>query len=328
VTDDILAALRRMDLIAGDERPAVSALAGGVSSDIFRVDLNDGPICIKRALARLKVAAEWYAPIERNAAEVAWMRFAGAVVPGSVPEILGEDPSGQMFAMKYLDPDEFPVWKNQLRDGVIDPAAARAVGERLARIHAASARDRALAPRFANHATFHAIRIEPYLLATAEARPECATALRRLATTTESTRLTLVHGDVSPKNILIGPDGPVFLDAECATWGDAAFDLAFCLNHMLLKCLWRPHWKDRYLDCFAALAGAYLAGADWEPKESLEARTAALLPGLLLGRIDGKSPVEYVTDEADRNRTRGFAAALLNNPVPRLDMVSQGWANA
>lgn len=328
MTGKIHAALRRMGLIAAGERPPVTPLTGGVSSDIFRVDLAGGPICIKRALAQLRVAAAWYAPVERNAAEVAWMRTAGAFVPGAVPKILGQDRTGGMFAMAFLDPGDYPVWKDELRDGAIDPAAARDVGGRLARIQSAAARDVTLAPRFANHATFHAIRLEPYLLATAEAHPDRAAALRALAEATASKRVTLVHGDVSPKNILIGPDGPVFLDAECATWGDPAFDLAFCLNHMLLKCLWRPHWAGRYLDCFDALAQAYLAGVDWEPSADLEARAAALLPGLLLGRIDGKSPVEYVTDEADRDRARVFASALLRDPVDRLDEVRKRWANA
>ena len=285
MSDEIHAALRRMGLIGDADRPPVAVLPGGVSSDIFRVDLAAGPVCVKRALARLRVAAEWHAPVERNAAEVAWMRVAGAIVPGAVPEIRGEDRGLGMFAMAFLDASAFPVWKDQLRDGVIDPAAARAVGARLARIQSVAARDVALADRFANHETFHAIRLEPYLLATAEARPECAAALRALAETTAATRLTLVHGDVSPKNILIGRDGPVFLDAECATWGDPAFDLAFCLNHMLLKCLWRPRWTGRYLECFDALAGAYLQAAGWEGRQGLEARAAALLPGLLLAPL-------------------------------------------
>ena len=324
--DEVVAALRRMGLVDEGERPPITALTGGVSSDIFRIDLAGGPVCIKRALAQLRVAAVWYAPIERNAAEVAWMRFADGVVPGTVPEILGEDRAGGMFAMAFLDPGHWPVWKDRLRDGDIETETARSVGERLARIHSAAAREPALAERFANHETFHAIRLEPYLLATAEARPECAAALRALAETTASHRLTLVHGDVSPKNILVGGDGPVFLDAECATWGDPAFDLAFCLNHMLLKCLWRPRWTARYLACFDALSGAYLAGADWEDRHALEARAAALLPGLLLGRIDGKSPVEYVDREADRDRARLFAAEFLAAPVDRLDRLRGRWA--
>ena len=115
--------------------------------------------------------------------------------------------------------------------------------------------------------------------------------------TTQANKRALVHGDVSPKNILRGPDGPVFLDAECAWWGDPAFDLAFCLNHLLLKCLWTPSAAAGFLACFDALGAAYLARVAWEPPHALEARAARLLPGLFLARVDGKSPVEYITTE-------------------------------
>jgi len=142
---------------------------------------------------------------------------------------------------------------------------------------------------------------------------------------TQTTKLALVHGDVSPKNILCGPDGPVFLDAECAWWGDPAFDLAFCLNHLLLKCLWTPTATAGFLGCFDALAAAYLARVDWEPPAAVEARAARLLPGLFLARVDGKSPVEYITTEQDRNRVRRVARALLTHPVEALGDVRQAW---
>jgi aminoglycoside phosphotransferase (APT) family kinase protein len=130
-----------------------------------------------------------------------------------------------------------------------------------------------------------------------------------------------VHGDVSPKNILIGPEGPVFLDAECAWYGDPAFDLAFCLNHLLLKCLWNPGAKDALRACFDALAEAYLAGVTFEPRLALEGRAASLLPALLLARVDGKSPVEYLTDDAQKDTVRRVARRLLADPPERLAAV-------
>ena len=131
-----------------------------------------------------------------------------------------------------------------------------------------------------------------------------------------------MHGDVSPKNILAGPKGPVFLDAECAWYGDPAFDLAFCLNHLLLKCLWVPGSKGEFLACFDALYGAYLEAVSFE---GVEARAASLLPALLLARVDGKSPVEYLTDEPQKRTVRQVAGALLENPVSRLPEVREAW---
>jgi aminoglycoside phosphotransferase (APT) family kinase protein len=239
--------------------------------------------------------------------------------------LLGQDEASGSLAMAFLPEATHPLWKARLRDGHADPAFAAKVGAVLVRIHATSAADPSVAADFPTDEIFYAIRLEPYLIATARAHPDLAAALHALAETTARTKLALVHGDASPKNILCGPAGPVLLDAECAWWGDPAFDLAFCLNHLLLKCLWTPGTGDGFLACFDALAGAYLAGVAWEPPAVLEARAAALLPGLLLARVDGKSPVEYITAEADREIVRRVARALLAAPVTRLGAVRAAW---
>ena len=315
--------LRRMGLLARDADAEGEPLAGGVSSDIWRVRLPSGDIVVKQALARLRVAAEWTAPVERNVYEARWMR-AAAAVPGCTPTVLGHDPVGLCLAMSYLPPQSHPLWKDRLRDGVADAAFAAAVGGTLARIHSVTAADAGAPALFPTDAIFSAIRLEPYLLAAAVAHPDRAGALRALAHDTMANKRALVHGDVSPKNILAGPHGPVFLDAECAWWGDPAFDAAFCLNHLLLKCLWTPQATSGFLACFDALAAAWLAGADWENRAQLERRAARLLPGLLLARVDGKSPVEYLTD-AGRARVRSVARRLLAEPVASLDAVRDAW---
>ncbi|HZA66352.1 MAG TPA: phosphotransferase, partial [Geminicoccaceae bacterium] len=193
------------------------------------------------------------------------------------------------------------------------------------RIHAATADDPEVAAQFATDRIFYDIRLEPYLIASARAHPDRAAALEALAEATARTKRSLVHGDVSPKNILIGPRGPVFLDAECAWYGDPAFDLAFCLNHLLLKCLWTRRAAPGFLACFDRLTRSYLGGVSWEAPAALETRTARLLPGLMLARVDGKSPVEYLTDQAEKDRVRRVARALLAAPVERLGEVRIAW---
>lgn len=319
-------ALRRMQLLQPDEAPGITSLTGGVSSVIVRVDRQKGPLCVKRALPQLKVAAVWEAPVERNSAEVAWMKVASQIVPHAVPAILGEDTQGNAFAMAYLEPADYPVWKAQLLNGHADPETARSVGRELVAIHAATADNPSLAARFANHANFYALRLEPYFEAAARKHPDCAQALYRLIEVTASTRRVLVHGDVSPKNILVGPQGPVFLDAECACYGDPAFDLAFCLNHLLLKSVVRPQSIADFLRCFDALALSYIHGVTWEAPSAFEARCAALMGGLLLARIDGKSPVEYITAEVERDRVRRVACSLLREPAQSLSEIIQRWS--
>ncbi|MCW5256742.1 aminoglycoside phosphotransferase family protein [Verminephrobacter aporrectodeae subsp. tuberculatae] len=321
-----LATFRRAGLIAADETPSIEPLTGGVSSDIVLVHCGERRFCVKRALPRLKVTVEWHAPVERNRSEADWFAVVGQLLPRAVPRIIADHAHEGWFAMEYLPPAQYPLWKTQLRDGQADAAFAASVGQALACIHAATAGRADMAQRFATEQIFFPIRLEAYLLATSEKHPECAAPLRALAQRTGATRCALVHGDVSPKNILRGPQGPVFLDAECAWYGDPAFDLAFCLNHMLLKCLWRPAHAAAFLACFDALAAAYLDGVDWEPRTCLEERSARLLPGLFLARVDGKSPVEYVTQAAQKQQVRALAVPLLQAPPQRLAQVRAAWA--
>ena len=318
--------LARAGLIGAGAAPRMDALTGGVSSDIWRIDLAKGPVCVKRALARLKVAQVWEAPVERNRYEAAWMRFANQAAPGAAPALIAEDPAAGALVMEFLDPARHKLWKSELRDGRPDPAFAAAVGARLATIHAASAGRADVAAMFPTDDIFYAIRLEPYLVATGRAHPDLAAAFDTLVKRTAATKRALVHGDVSPKNILVGPRGPVFLDAECAWYGDPAFDLAFCLNHMLLKCLWTPAASAGFLASFDALANAYLSGVRWEPRDEIEARAASLLPGLFLARVDGKSPAEYLTDEASKQRVRRVARPLIASPPRRLAEVRAAWA--
>ena len=324
----ILTVLRRLQLVDQQTVPPMIPLAGGVSSDIWRVDLPEGAVCVKRALPRLKVHAVWEVPVERNRYEWEWLQVAAAVTPDCVPPLVAQDTDSGCFVMQYLDSDTYPLWKDQLRRGIAKEATARAVGQRLAAIHGATASRSDIRDRFQTDHIFYAIRIEPYLLATAARHDDLAAPLRRLASDTIATKQALVHGDASPKNILIGPRGPIFLDAECAWYGDPVFDLAFCLNHLLLKCLWTRSATNQLLRSFDALAEAYLTVAAWDDRVALERRTARLLPGLFLARIDGKSPVEYITEDADQALVRHVARELLLQPVATIRDVRKTWAKA
>ena len=311
--------------LAGPDEPVqATALTGGVSSGIYRVDLVSGSYCLKQALPKLKVAKDWNVPVERVFSEIDWLKTVHGIVPGHVPRVLGQDDAAKCFVMEFLGA-EFRNWKADMLAGRIDPEVARAVGDMLGRIHAATADDAALAARFATDDNFYAIRLEPYLVETSRAHPALADRLLATVKRTADTRRVLVHGDVSPKNILVGPDGPVLLDAECAWFGDPAFDLAFCLNHFLLKAVHMPQHADKLAECFGALKQAYFAHVKWEPANGLEERVAQLLPGLSLARVDGKSPVEYLGD-AQREAVRRMSIKLLQDTPASLDVLVAYWA--
>jgi aminoglycoside phosphotransferase (APT) family kinase protein len=303
-------------------------LSGGVSCHVWRVEAGGRTIVVKQALGKLAVADDWRAPVSRALHEFRWFETARALVPGSAPEPLAVDPERGLIAMAWLADSDHSLWKPRLLAGEIDTAVARSVGDRLAAIHAASARLPVLAGRFATDEAFFALRLDAYLLTAARRRPAVADALRALVERTAATRIALVHGDVSPKNIMMGPEGPVFLDAETAWWGDPAFDLAFCLNHLLLKTLVVPDADTALLLAFDALARAYLGKVNWEAPAALGGRAASLLPGLLLARVDGKSPVEYLTLEAQKDFVRGVAGPLLLDPPATLWAVRETWRRA
>jgi len=321
----VIGFLRRYGLLDAGEDPVLTPLTGGVSSDLWKVDLAAGAICVKAALAQLKVADEWFAPVSRNAVEYEWLRFAQPLRPGQVPRVLAHDETAGLFAMEYLPPAEYPVWKARLLSGQVDIQSARAVGDLIGDLHSASAANPSDAIRFATDDNFDALRIGPYLRVTARAHPELQDQFALLAQRTADTHLAVVHGDVSPKNILLGPHGPVLLDAECAWFGDPAFDVAFCLNHLLIKSVKLPHCASSFRTAARALADAHAARVDWEPPSALAERIASLLPALTLARIDGSSPVEYLNDR-ERSIVRTVGRELLRAPSADLEQLLDRWA--
>ncbi len=240
-----------------------------------------------------------------------------------MPHVIGPDDATMSFVMEFFGP-EFRNWKVQLLAGAVDAQVATEVGDVLGRIHSATADRADIARRFATDDNFYALRLEPYLVENSRVHNELADILLRLVTRTAQTRRVLVHGDVGPKNILIGPDGPVRIDAECAWFGDPAFDVAFCLNHFFLKAAHMPQHAAALMRCVSMMTRAYFEHVNWEPNSQLEARVASLLPGLTLARIDGKSPVEYL-DGLARDAVRALAITLLHQQPRTIEEITTAW---
>ena len=315
--------LIELNLVERSEALSVQPLAGGVSSNIFRVSTSRAQYCLKQALPQLKVAKEWLAPVDRVFAEIDWLQTAAKIVPANVPIVLGVNRESKSFVMQYLG-DEYVNWKTELLAGRAARGIAVQVGQMLGRIHAQTAQQTDLAQRFANDETFYAIRLEPYLEEAARQHPSLSGHLKALIARTQSNLKVLVHGDVSPKNILLGPAGPVLLDAECAWYGDPAFDVAFCLNHFFLKAAHRSEINAVLLSDAGDFLTAYLAEVTWETKAELEHRIITLLPGLLLARIDGKSPVEYLNADC-AGHVRALALEFLTDTTSSFSVLRKRW---
>lgn len=304
------ALVAELGLAAAGDVSSVSPLTGGVASDIARVIVHGSSYCAKFALARLRVVQDWRAPVHRSRAEYAWLLRAGSIVPGLAPNVVGYSDRLQGFLMEDVAGPDVYLWKTAMLCGASRGEEAALVAPPLAQIHAAGATPGFDRQPFRNAADFRAIRTDPYLRAAAAQHPDLAPRLLALADAIDAATTTLVHGDVSPKNILIRNGAPVLLDAECANMGDPAFDVAFCINHLALKAAHLPANRQPLLAAMRAFWASYASGITWEDAGALQARIATLQPALMLARIDGKSPVEYL-DDATRARVRHVARALI-----------------
>ncbi|MGH1419151.1 MAG: phosphotransferase [Hyphomicrobiaceae bacterium] len=309
-----------------DNVKTVVPLTGGVASDIARVDLEGRNICVKFALEQLRVAEEWHVPVRRNRAEYEWLQVANSVMPDGAIALYGRSDTLHGFAMEFVEGQDVFLWKDRLLAGQGLNGEAASVGEVLGRIHSATSKPDFDRGPFANHDDFRAIRIEPYLTFTASRRPEVSDRIVKLAENLYSSDQVLVHGDASPKNIIFRNGFPIVLDAECATMGDASFDTSFCINHLILKAVHLPHSRNDLLLAVGRLWASYVQHVDWEPVGDLETRVCALLPALMLARVDGKSPIEYLGDE-ERQWVRQIAIALIQAPTRSLSAFVKQIAN-
>jgi len=313
--DALLTYLRRAGRIAPDETPLVRPLAGGVSNRTVLVSRANGDAwVIKQALTRLRVPVEWLSSPQRIHREAAGLRWLAELAPGSVPGFVFEDQQHHLLAMQAV-PQPHANWKTLLLAGQLDLDHVRQFARLLATIHrAAYARCDEVAPAFADRSFFASLRLEPYYEYSAQQVPQAAPFLAALIAETEGIQLTLVHGDYSPKNILVYQGRLVLLDHEVIHFGDPAFDLGFSLTHLLSK----AHHVVPLRAAFAAAAEEYWAVyrrelGDLPWAEALEPRAVRHTLGCLLARVAGRSQLEYLRDD-ERHRQRQAVTRLMHSP--------------
>ncbi len=296
----------RRDGLVRSSKATLTPLTDGVSSEIYRVDDGEHSFVVKRALPQLKVWDEWLADVSRNRYEQMYIEYVGGFLPQGVPRLLAQAKDRGYFAMELLGP-EFTSWKRLLLRGEIGIDHARQAGALLGCIHAHSAGDGEAARVFDTTPNFMQLRIDPYLLTTGGRHPDLQPFFEAEARRLASARVCLVHGDFSPKNILVSRDRMVLLDCEAAWYGDPAFDAAFLLTHLLLKALYHAP-RQMGLD---AMARQFWQSYVEEIRGALDPhllspRVARLLLMLLLARVDGKSPVEYLAKAQQAEWVRQF----------------------
>lgn len=286
-------------------------LSGGVSCEVaVECDAQGREIVVKQALAKLRVRADWRADPRRAGVEADGLRAIRELLgPGAAPEVLWEDPQTHRFAMRRIDP-RLRNWRDELSARRIDLTTAARAGELLGLLHARSALQPGLAARFADRTFFEQLRIEPFFVRVAQRNPPLAAAIGAAIAQLRAPGAAFVHGDYSPKNMLVDGAELVMLDCEPAHWGDPRFDVGFCLMHLILDGWRRPPARD-YLAAAQRFVDAYAANG---PAQTLDAKLVRIIGCLMLARLEGDSPIDYL-HELDVAAVKRAAVRLISEPV-------------
>lgn len=290
---------------------SIRELGGGVSNI---VSLIEGPgihWVAKQSLGKLRVKDDWRSSRDRVFREAGVIQAMGSILDGAVPQVIDVDRANYLYVMTAA-PEGSVVWKQSLLDGNIRIEIAEAAGRLLATMIRASQQHPTFKEEFDDRTVFDELRIDPYYRTTATRHPDVREPLERLIADSWKIRTSLVHGDYSPKNMLVCGDRILLIDFEVVHWGDPAFDSGFLLNHLMLKSFHQPQYAALYFEAARAFWQGLVSGLEGAVTVNFEAMTVRHLGGLMLARMDGKSPVEYIRDEQTKGRVRRTAKQLLH----------------
>ncbi len=297
-----------------DEEVSITSLGGGVSNVVLLVEWREPGErrwVMKQSLEKLRVKDDWRSERSRIFREaLSLRRLRPALGPAALPEVIHTDFKRFLYIMTAA-PAGSQVWKDLLLARRADSQVARNAGLLLSKMVNFSRDDKLLNSEFGDRTVFDQLRIDPYYRTTAARHPELRREFDDLIAATLEIRTSIVHGDYSPKNMLIRGDDIFLIDFEVVHWGDPSFDAAFLMNHLILKAFHQPAAGPKYLSLLFDFWISLHAALHPDAAPGLEAMTLRHLGGLMLARIDGKSPVEYIQDEATKERVRKAAAAIL-----------------
>ena len=324
--DDLVAWLRARRLVDPDENPIVSVLAGGVSSRTVRVSSDRRDWVLKQPLAKLRVPTDWFGDPSRAHREASALRWMPVLAPGATPILVFEDRAEHIVSMTAV-PEPHENWKDMLLGGNVQHPHVERFAEILASIHLRSGeRLDELEPEFGDKRHFRSLRLEPYYQYTARQLPVAAAFLDQLCLEADSIMETLVHGDFSPKNVLVRADRQLILvDHEVSHLGDPAFDLGFSFAHLLAKAHHLPQSRERLFEAVRLYWSVYDRRsrlASW--RAGLEERAVRQTVGCLIARAAGRSQLEYLS-AGEKVRQRELALDLIDEQPTTIPALVDAW---
>lgn len=307
--------------VVKEDRATATPLTGGVSCEIFLVEDGEKKYVAKRALAKLNVKEDWYANTSRNIYEQRYLKYVGEKFPIWVPDILQSFEDQNLFIMEFF-PERFKDWKKALIKREINPAVAQEIGLALGSIHKMSWGDSEAKKWFDSDQNFHELRVSPYFEFMRGIHPELKERIDRLSSKLMTNKQCLVHGDFSPKNILVSGTEIKIVDCEVAWYGDPVFDIGFMLHHLFIKSI---HFNN---PGYLGLANSFMLGYRNSLGEDLytqieQSHVCEMTLMLMLARIDGKSPVEYLSGE-EKEQIREQVKTLLQKEFTTYSSLLEG----
>ena len=305
-SDTVLAYLIEKKIISANDQAEVEVLTGGVSNVVLAITTKNQKMVLKQALAELMVAQKWEADQRRAIVEANAIALFHKLSPDQVPNLVFLDPERFILILERV-PVGSTVWKSDLLDGVINPDIAEVLGTTLAQWHNFGEKDKEARMQFMEDSLFEQLRIDPFYRFVAAENEALKPVISRLINELEGDKTTIVHGDFSPKNIMVGMDDQVYiLDFEVTHVGNPVFDLAFLLAHLLCKKFRTDEpleekllgaAAERFIDAFEVIRPF---------ASSLSLHTALIA----LARVEGKSPVNYL-DPNKQNALVGYTKDIL-----------------
>jgi len=318
--------LRSAGHVSADEDLRIRILPGGVSNRTVFVGKPSGEAWVlKQPLAKLRVAVDWFSPVERIHREALGLRYLSRFAPaGSIPRFVFEDLQHHILAMEAV-PEPHENWKDLLLSGQLRTSHVEQFARLLAAIHVPACKQQAdVADVFEDRSFFESLRLEPYYGYTAQQVPAAAFFLKTLIQVTRSRRITLVHGDYSPKNILVREGRLILLDHEVIHFGDPAFDLGFSLSHLLSKAHHLAGLRADFADAARQYWGTYAeAVTDQAWSHGIERHAVQHTMACLLARVAGKSTLKYLDEEARQRQQAALLPLISNSPETMPELIAR-----
>ena len=308
-----------LDTINQEKIIQYKKLTGGVSSEVYHVRTNKNNYCIKRSLKRLLVKKKWIANTNRIKFEYLWLKHCQNILKRNIPNTYEFNDKKKYIVMEYLKTSQYKTLKQLYFKRIININTIKLISKHLYKIHSNSSNYKTKKTFEGNYKNFYDLRLDPYFNEVGRVYPKYKEYIKKINENYIKNSSTLVHGDFSPKNILVDKNKIIYLDAECCNFGDPVFDLVFFTNHLLIKSIFLRDKSQEFIKLYLSFYKEYLSNLSTKNFNSYIDRIIKMTPIMLLSRIDGKSPVEYIVKENIKNIIRKKSFLLLDGKINSLN---------